>query len=71
MPRFYTGDELGALKSVAYTPGENPKEWKPTTTVLIPGSSSGYSKTVQKLALHRAADSNVLVSAFLTLVTIP
>lgn len=63
MPHFYVGDELGALKSVSFALGDYPTEWKATTTVLVPGSSSGRSKTVQKLALHQAPDSTTLVMA--------
>ncbi|KAI1795979.1 hypothetical protein LXA43DRAFT_697803 [Ganoderma leucocontextum] len=62
MPHFYAGDELGALKSISYTLGDNPKEWKATTTVLVTGSSSGRSKTVQKLALHHAPYSRQLAA---------
>ncbi|KAI0646948.1 hypothetical protein C8Q79DRAFT_1009105 [Trametes meyenii] len=62
MPHFFSGDELGALKSISYTQGENLKEWKATTTVLVPGSSSSRDKTVQKLAVHTSG-SNTLLSA--------
>ncbi|RPD66026.1 hypothetical protein L226DRAFT_608942 [Lentinus tigrinus ALCF2SS1-7] len=63
MPRFFTGDELGAIKSVAYaTGGDDGKEWKASTSVLVSGSSSGRSKTVQKLALHRAGSDTLLAA---------
>lgn len=62
MPHFFSGDELGAIKSISYAPGETRNEWKPTTTVLVPGSPSGRSKTVQKLAVH-SAGSDTLVLA--------
>ncbi|OJT15748.1 WD repeat-containing protein 74 [Trametes pubescens] len=62
MPHFFSGDELGAIKSVSYAQGEKKNEWKPTTTILVPGSTSGRSKTVQKLAVH-SAGSETLLSA--------
>ncbi|KAH9854122.1 hypothetical protein C2E23DRAFT_819680 [Lenzites betulinus] len=61
MPHFFTGDELGAIKSVSYAQSGAEKEWKASATVLVPGSSSGRSKTVQKLAVH-AAGPNTLLS---------
>ena len=61
MPRFFTGDELGAVKSVSCTPSDKPKEWRITPEVLVPSSSSSRSKAVQKLALHRASESTALV----------
>ncbi|KAI0831196.1 hypothetical protein BC628DRAFT_1500109 [Trametes gibbosa] len=62
MPHFFSGDELGAIKSVLYTQAESTKEWKASSTVLVPGSSSSRSKTVQKLAVY-AAGPNTLLSA--------
>ncbi|KAH9901282.1 hypothetical protein C8Q73DRAFT_662670 [Cubamyces lactineus] len=62
MPRFFSGDELGAIKSISYSQGSSPKEWKVSTTVLVPGDSSGRSKTIQKLAVQ-SQDSNTLLSA--------
>ncbi|KAI0670485.1 hypothetical protein C8Q78DRAFT_974794 [Trametes maxima] len=62
MPHFFSGDELGAIKSISYAPSESSKEWKATTTVLVAGSSSGRDKTVQKLAVH-ASGSDTLLSA--------
>ena len=65
MPTFFSGDELGAIKAVAYTIGENATKWKATTTILVSGSSSsGRNKTVQKLAVHRTGSSDVLVLVF-------
>ncbi|KAM5538988.1 hypothetical protein V8D89_007211 [Ganoderma adspersum] len=63
MPHFYAGDELGALKSISFALRDSPTEWKATATVLVPGSSSSRSKTVQKLALHQAPDSTTLLAA--------
>ncbi|KAI0781044.1 WD40-repeat-containing domain protein [Trametes elegans] len=63
MPHFFAGDELGAIKSISYAYGDTPKEWKATSTVLVPGPSDcGHSKTVQKLAVH-ASGPNTLLSA--------
>ncbi|KAI0721663.1 hypothetical protein C8T65DRAFT_202285 [Cerioporus squamosus] len=62
MPRFFAGDELGAIKSVSYTAGESGTDWKASTSVLVSGSSSSRSKTVQKLALHRAGSDTLLAA---------
>ncbi|PIL23894.1 hypothetical protein GSI_13645 [Ganoderma sinense ZZ0214-1] len=63
MPHFYSGDALGALKSVSFSLVDSPTEWKATTTVLVPGSSSGHSKTVQKLASYQTPESSTLLAA--------
>ncbi|KAI0637075.1 hypothetical protein C8Q77DRAFT_1154947 [Trametes polyzona] len=64
MPHFFSGDELGAIKSISYTQAENAKEWKATATTLVPGSAeSGRSKTVQKLAVHSAGANTLLTAA--------
>ncbi|KAI0664913.1 hypothetical protein C8Q70DRAFT_1049108 [Cubamyces menziesii] len=65
MPHFFAGDELGAIKSISYSQGSDLKEWKPSTTVLVPGDSSGRSKAIQKLAVQ-SQDSNTLLSAVRT-----
>ena len=65
MPRFFAGDELGAIKAVEYAPGASEKEWNATSTVLAAGSSTGKSKTVQKLAMHRTG-ADILVPMFPT-----
>ncbi|KAI0807128.1 WD40-repeat-containing domain protein [Fomes fomentarius] len=61
--QFFAGDELGAIKSISYTPDESEKTWKAATTLLAPGCSSGKSKPVQKLALHRAGSDTLLTAA--------
>lgn len=58
--QFFAGDELGAIKSISYTPDESEKTWKAATTLLAPGCSSGKSKPVQKLALHRAGSDTLV-----------
>ncbi|OBZ75240.1 WD repeat-containing protein 74 [Grifola frondosa] len=63
MPRFFVGDELGAVKSIRYTPEENNKEWKVESNILVAGGSSGKTKAVQKLALQRDASSVTLLTA--------
>lgn len=60
MPRFFTGDELGTVKAVTYSSVENGKEWKASASVLVPGSSSSRSKTVQKLALHHSGSDTLV-----------
>ena len=65
MPRFFAGDELGAIKAVEYAPGASEKEWNARSTVLAADSSTGKSKTVQKLAMHRT-DADILVPMFPT-----
>ncbi|PCH38250.1 hypothetical protein WOLCODRAFT_149194 [Wolfiporia cocos MD-104 SS10] len=56
MPRFFTGDELGSVKSVRYTQGNTPKEWKPDIVTWQEGD--GRAKAVQKLAVSNE-DSGV------------
>ncbi|KAL7283312.1 hypothetical protein ACG7TL_002741 [Trametes sanguinea] len=63
MPHFFSGDELGAIKSINYTQGSNEKEWKASTNVLVPGSSSGRTKTIQKLAVQPLDSSTLLAAA--------
>ncbi|KAI0361982.1 hypothetical protein OH77DRAFT_1515308 [Trametes cingulata] len=60
MPHFFSGDELGAIKSISYAQGDNPKEWKASTTILVPASTSGHSKSIQNLALHSSGPESLL-----------
>lgn len=62
MPRFFTGDELGAIKSVKYTHDVESKQWKPEVTVLAGDASAGRVKAIQKLTMQ-ADEDNILVSA--------
>lgn len=57
MPLFYTGDELGSVKSVNYTRYPESKQWKPETKILVGDASAGRVKGIQKLALHADEDS--------------
>ncbi|KAI0046124.1 hypothetical protein FA95DRAFT_1494459 [Auriscalpium vulgare] len=51
MSRFFTGDELGSIKSVTYTPDA---ETKLTVALLHDGSEAGKTRAVQKLAMFPA-----------------
>ena len=63
MSQFYTGDELGAIKSVKYTLDVETKQWKADVhTVSAEEASSGKAKAVQKLVVHRDHEENTLVS---------
>ncbi|KAH9946206.1 uncharacterized protein BXZ73DRAFT_37265 [Epithele typhae] len=61
MPRFFSGDELGAVKSVTFTPGEN-QEWKSSTSTLVPGESS-HERAVQRLTVYYHRGSEILLAA--------
>lgn len=65
MPRFFTGDELGTVKSIRYSQGENPKEWKADSFVLAEGGADGKTRAVQKLSVC-STESGSLVSSSLT-----
>ncbi len=59
MPRFFTGDALGAIKAVDYSQNGS-KEWTSSTKILFQGQE-GKNKAIQKLALSAEDDSNTLV----------
>ena len=62
MPRFFTGDELGSVKSVRYAQDGGSKEWKSDVTVV--SSMAGLEAKpapVQKLAFS-ATGAGGLVS---------
>ncbi|PSS06885.1 hypothetical protein PHLCEN_2v3513 [Hermanssonia centrifuga] len=61
MPRFFTGDALGAIKTVDYSQNGS-KEWTSSTKVLFQGQE-GKNKAIQKLALSAEDDSNTLLAA--------
>ena len=61
MPRFYTGDELGSIKSVHYTRDVESKQWKAESSILVGDASAGRVKAIQKLALHANEDDSALV----------
>lgn len=48
MPRFLTGDELGNIKAIRYSPDAPQSESK----TLHSGLAGGPSRGVQKLAVH-------------------
>ncbi|KAI0374780.1 hypothetical protein BV20DRAFT_986622 [Pilatotrama ljubarskyi] len=61
MPRFFSGDELGAIKSISYAQGDNTKARAAKPTILVRGSSeSGRSKTIQKLSVHSSGSDSLL-----------
>lgn len=62
MPQFYTGDELGAIKSIKYARDVETKQWKADVQTVFGEASAGKAKAVQKLALHRDQEENTLVS---------
>ncbi|KAI0093605.1 hypothetical protein BDY19DRAFT_1044938 [Irpex rosettiformis] len=52
MPRYFTGDELGSIKSVSFKQTNGGKEWETSVDSLIEGSSSASrSRAIQKLVL--------------------
>ena len=61
MPRFFTGDELGSVKSIRYAQDVESKQWKPEVTVLSGDSSAGRVKAIQKLVMHGEDEDNTLV----------
>jgi hypothetical protein len=61
MPRFFTGDELGNLKSFHYAPSST-AEPNVTVTTLHDGSGKGKERAVQNLAIHTSGDSPIVRS---------
>ena len=62
MPQFYTGDELGSIKSLKYTRDVETKQWKAEASIISGDASTSKAKGIQKLALHRDGEDNTLVS---------
>lgn len=62
MPLFFSGDELGAIKSVSFSLDDN-KEWKTTTNILVEGSTD-KTKAVRKLTLQADTGSSRQVNLF-------
>ena len=60
MPRFFTGDELGNVKSFEYAPSLK-TESKVTITTFYDGSGKGKECAVQKLAIHTSGDGPIVV----------
>lgn len=52
MLQYFTGDELGSLKSVKYSREGEAKEWKATSITLASEASTGRVRAVQKLAVR-------------------
>lgn len=50
MPRFFTGDELGSVKSIRYSQDAASKEWKSDVAVVSSLPGEAKSVPVQKLA---------------------
>ena len=59
MPRFFTGDELGNVKSFMYAPSST-AESKVTITTLYDASGKGKGCAVQKLAIHTSGDGPIV-----------
>jgi len=59
MPRFFTGDELGNIKSFNYASSSTP-ESKVTVTTLHDGSGKGKERAVQNLAIHASGDGPIV-----------
>ncbi|KAI0695930.1 hypothetical protein BC835DRAFT_1406096 [Cytidiella melzeri] len=70
MPRFFTGDELGAIKSVSYSRKESNEGWDAAANTLLEGTSSGSrSRAIQKFAVASNPENGAekLVKSFLKL----
>ena len=59
MPRFFTGDELGNVKSFMYAPSST-AESKSAITTLYDESGKGKECAVQKLAIHTSGDGPII-----------
>ncbi|GBE82339.1 WD40-repeat-containing domain protein [Sparassis latifolia] len=62
MPQYFTGDELGTVKSIRYSPPDRVGEWKSEVTHLLEGGAGGKARAVQKLTVSRV-DSETLLTA--------
>jgi ribosome biogenesis protein NSA1 len=51
MPRFLTGDELGNIKAIRYSPDAAPDATNTESKLLYGGITGGSSKGVQKLGV--------------------
>lgn len=58
MPRFITGDELGNIKALQYSPE---KEIKVDLRTIYDGSSSGKIKGIQALSVSSSPSGEKLV----------
>lgn len=58
MPRFFTGDELGNIKSLYYRPDQ---EIKTDLSTLHDGSESGKAKAIQALSTASTLSGATLV----------
>ncbi|KAG6337208.1 hypothetical protein ID866_1880 [Astraeus odoratus] len=61
MPRFFTGDELGSIKSVSYD-ANAPSETKIHLKTVYDGTATGRTRGIQRLALSKD-DSTLIASA--------
>ena len=58
MPRFLTGDELGNIKSLQYSPNNNTKG---ALRILYDGSNSGRTKGIQALSISSSHSGEKMV----------
>ncbi|KAI0736961.1 hypothetical protein C8Q72DRAFT_34813 [Fomitopsis betulina] len=63
MPRFFTGDELGSVKSIRYSQDAASKEWKSDVAVVSSLPGEAKSVPVQKLAFSVNGADRLLVAA--------
>ncbi|OCH95506.1 hypothetical protein OBBRIDRAFT_809688 [Obba rivulosa] len=65
MPRFFSGDELGTVKSIRFSQSEGSKEWKSEVTTVVPGISDNPDKAraIQKLAVEQNENETLLTAA--------
>ncbi|KAH9842823.1 uncharacterized protein C8Q71DRAFT_222574 [Rhodofomes roseus] len=63
MPRFFTGDELGSVKSVRYLQDSVEKQWKPEVHIISSTPAEARPVPVQKLAFSVVGTDKVLAAA--------
>lgn len=54
MPHFFSGDELGSVKSVKFSKSEDSKSWKPEVRTVVSGldsESADKTRAIQKLVV--------------------
>ena len=62
MPRFFTGDELGSVKSIRYAQHGESNEWKSEVTVVSSTVGEARPIPVQKLAFSEAGVDGLVSS---------
>ena len=59
MPRFFSGDELGTLKSIKFSVTQETAAWKADLSTLVPGITNGSldkGRAVQQLVATQEKD---------------